>query len=172
MVKAKELAADIGLILKKSGQINRDNLHRELLQAGHRDSKRSDGSSNLRYMASWALSFEKAAELMSNENRGVWELTEKGRRFPFTDPNAVRNMWREAGKILRKKDDEKEGVVGAKESSDVSATVREQIEHVFGLEAVGAILKPEAFDVIKRLLAKVPSQSSRIRAESSYSMAY
>jgi len=123
----------------------------------------------LQYRLAWARTYLKAFGLLDNSGRGVWVLTEKGRRFDSVDPRQVTRYVRERGKQPASGHsivvpDAAETVPDAVEATDVVEDAEDVLEQTWREELLATLydLPPDAFE---RLCQRLLRESGFVRVK-------
>jgi len=129
----------------------------------------NDRRTILQYRLAWARTYLKAFGLLDNSGRGVWVLTEKGRRFDSVDPRQVTRYVRERGKQPASGHsivvpDAAETVPDAVEATDVVEDAEDVLEQTWREELLATLydLPPDAFE---RLCQRLLRESGFVRVK-------
>lgn len=121
-----------------------------------------DRKTELQYRLAWARTYLKAFGMLDNSGRGVWVLTEKGRRLDSVDPRQVARYVRERGKQPTSEDSVV--VPGAAKAADVAEAADVALEQTWREKLLTTLydLPPDAFE---RLCQRLLRESGFVRVK-------
>ncbi|MCK5087383.1 MAG: restriction endonuclease [Melioribacteraceae bacterium] len=121
-----------------------------------------NGESRVRNQAQWARLYLAKSGYISSSQRGIWSLTEKGLKKPFTENQAM-EIIREQRKIYRLEKNAKKGEIQSKEE------VGDQTDLFSDEDLLSVLLNlpPEGFErICQRLLREAGFQEVKVTGKS------